>query len=1234
MYQASEKVRKALEETVSYSVFSRVILEAELNGYVDYTFDFPESVDDTLFPADDVFRVRRPAGGLPKSLIDEARVSDVTIDELCYEKDRNWYRVPSPWSNYKYFRSEERAFAFDGEDVAVFDSGPLIFEVEYESTISCNNIVLGFEAANGVPGLVEIEVLRGGQWQAIGDYEVPESGLLRVHFDEQWSGTESYSYSFDRIDGIRFSVLFMTTSGAAVELIQVSPRLSIDISDRIINVSVSKSSQESSLSSPAGASSSDSATLSIANDDGFFDFLNQNSPLAGLTDVNVAFYVSDVIDEDRVPQGIFYANSWDYDSTGTVSIDCSDFSKFLQAQSIENCFYMDQDIRFVIADILERSGIVKYRVCFAQADIDNSSPFYYFNDDQSVWEALQQIATAEQAFFYFDGDGRFVWNSRDFWWASEEIDYEIISRAEGNKLANLQSYGQSFSIVANKATVKYFPTDLLVVRPDKVQQLITEFGITPLYARDERVLNNVLWRLDRPTALISSQIGNEIDENSEYILVNPVVIDVLPEEGIMLIDSEYIRFSKKPRIVGPINKQRIEDIISDRIDQISIAIQDAAQRKSVSQNDVRIVFAENVLWPNSALGCPDREIEDETPVQGFFVILRADDFFLQYNASDNGVPFLCAIADLTEEKENISYWTYIDEALDFVEGEGGIQVENALFVEKRGEFNSDIKNHSTLPVPGGSAYTFIGSPPSVIEPQNRLFATESFENSRLKIRTNRYDFQTVHHYSPNSDGKYDIYGTQLFFPETDIKDAVGRVVGREYLSQGIAGMFVNQTTPGTGYYIELVSEEFARFTRSPIQNVRIWKYDEIQFFPFPDGEDGEDPEPETRTIIRLLAGYLPENFLTLSLDDIIAVAGVPLPVISDTNYNLNVYVKEKFYDLESIIFSGEGDIEIDTGLIRIGEDIFLAPEQFEVEGGEGEDNLIRGVEITVYVDGRRIFRTVDYEVGDNQVYTEGKWGVFARGSTDVDFEYIYAINRLGDRSELSKAQFAIRDQIRGGFIDNTLEHFTSLFNNGRNIYFFDDFGAWARQVIEFDVQNEITPAIFSSLFISNESAVFKVYEDLDQFSSRFALGTRLRGNPELGEIVLLSGDDANLGSSMTTFVSGPPVNRSEEEIVTRVNEKAAWRRGEEEVFVESVWIQTKAQAERIADWIVQRWSEPAEVIDAQIALDPRLEVGDLVSLSVPENSIFPESNLYHITNIEKTVGDSPAMSVTLRRARF
>lgn len=1202
MQTVSSRASDLIEKNVKYDVFSRVLIDVELNGYNSYGREegeggqilFPASREPNIFPEDSVLLPRRPLGGLPKLIANEGRLSSTSIDTLELEKSpffdgedsqppKIWWRTPSKDSNYKYFRTLDTAKNSLGGGVFEFDS-PLDFIVEYQDLMRLNKLVLGFEYANALPSEVHVSILQEGSWVSIGSHEPDPNGLIVLSFNGDWIRGDEYSYEITSLEGIKLTISTMQTqfsgeddpvSFPAVELIQISPRISIDISDRVISTSASRSSQEMMINTPIGVSATNTYNINISNNDGFFNENNQQSPMAGLVDVNVKFTIVDLIGGDdneefeEIPQAVAFSNNWGFEDNGTVAVECSDFGKFLQSRSMENSFYKNRDVRFVVADILERAEIVNYKIFYTQEDAESQTPYMYFEEDMQVWEALQAIATSEQAFFYFDEQGVFNWYSRDYWWSNDQVDYEILSRAKNDKLANLVSYSTQYTTTVNKITCLYYPTDFL--------------------KRGGELINNFLWEKTEPEILLASPLLSEINADSEYIIVPPGDFVFYPDEGIVNIDAEHIRYSKKPRqIDGP--NPAIESQIQSLIQKVDFILQDVATSLGISKEEVDIIHVEKVLWPNSLLGrqVGTSLIFNTSPVQGFFAIVRAEGNFYQYNSSLTQRPFAVGFAPETEDDPEFSYWNLINDELVFTQKTAGYTPSNALFIEERGVFDSKKENHSFTPSEEAFTQTFRNFPSEIVSIP--ALAQNFVDRSNLKLRTNTIDPSLIHHYYPNipssqsgSGPNFGIYGCELKFPAS-----FDRERGLFYDAQGIAGMFINQGDPGTGYYIELITTQYASVTEDNKREVRVWKF--------------------VNDKIRLLGGFFPEDFVlfALSLDELLEITGATVNVFPQVPYKLSVFAEKKQY--------------------------FISQDEFEENIFDGEDGgepsiLVDGVELIIYLNGRRILSITDKDTQNNTIYTEGQWGVYARSNTIVDFEYIYAIDRKGDTALLDKSEFAIRDQINGGYTDNILEQYLTQYRQLRNEFVFDDFGSWIREVKEFDVNYEIAPALSAALFISNESKVYKIYSNLDQFSGKFALGNRTR------EFVVLSGDDPGTQSNMSLSVYGVPINQSESEEIKRKDERSVWRRGEEEIIIDSQLVQNRDKAERISDWTVGRWGRPSQMIEANVALDPRVQLGDLATMSIPEKFIT-EDQKFHVVAIEKSVGEAPSMTVSLRRAHF
>ena len=72
------------------------------------------------------------------------------------------------------------------------------------------------------------------------------------------------------------------------------------------------------------------------------------------------------------------------------------------------------------------------------------------------------------------------------------------------------------------------------------------------------------------------------------------------------------------------------------------AIEDLAQRESISPDAVEVVSVEEVVWPDTSMGCPHPDMRYAQVLQdGMRIILRADGREYAYHSGGHRAPFLC-----------------------------------------------------------------------------------------------------------------------------------------------------------------------------------------------------------------------------------------------------------------------------------------------------------------------------------------------------------------------------------------------------------------------------------------------------------------------------------------------------------------------------------------------------------------------------------------------------------------
>jgi hypothetical protein len=72
------------------------------------------------------------------------------------------------------------------------------------------------------------------------------------------------------------------------------------------------------------------------------------------------------------------------------------------------------------------------------------------------------------------------------------------------------------------------------------------------------------------------------------------------------------------------------------------ARQDLARRLSISTEDINIIEARQVVWPDSSLGCPQPDrMYAGVLTSGYLIKLQFDNREFEYHAGKNGAPFYC-----------------------------------------------------------------------------------------------------------------------------------------------------------------------------------------------------------------------------------------------------------------------------------------------------------------------------------------------------------------------------------------------------------------------------------------------------------------------------------------------------------------------------------------------------------------------------------------------------------------
>lgn len=219
-----------------------------------------------------------------------------------------------------------------------------------------------------------------------------------------------------------------------LHLIEVSPRLEIDLSDFVEEVSINKSLDSQNTALPISSINANDVSITFSGIPAvngaaivpIFSSQSDNSLtiLSKMLRRNVKFYVNfnvrdyamlgstPVADQNTyVPAGVFYSDSWEENDIQSVSVQGYDVSRYLQSLPVPDYVANLKTVFEVITNILDLAGFTDYDYDSLYTICNNKRQpldiaYYYCNSSSStVVDALNKIFVAYQIGAYIDEYG-------------------------------------------------------------------------------------------------------------------------------------------------------------------------------------------------------------------------------------------------------------------------------------------------------------------------------------------------------------------------------------------------------------------------------------------------------------------------------------------------------------------------------------------------------------------------------------------------------------------------------------------------------------------------------------------------------------------------------------------------------------------------------------------------------------------------------------------------------------
>lgn len=435
MRQADTLLHDALRNDAEVFCTPKLIAEWNHNRYTKVTADnenpteADNSFDPDYFPAESVTDANRPNKAAAKLVVEEGNIFDPNSNAEIR------YTLSSIDDIYRYWLSQDRTDStgtFPLADDGVSTTRPFIV---YDAPVLSNYIVIKLQNSFASPAQYFVKIRKDGVWySSVTNPTIQADGSIRLYYDGVWSDIESMGDPI-AIDGVMLQVdsmgpgrdlednittytrtrgpdntanVFQTDGhNCHLHLIEISARLRQDISEHLINTNTVTDMGSQSILYPIGTITTNQSTITLSNTDRTFNDNNPDSPYFGLIKQNVKLLPSYVYEiggqQEEITDGIWYVNSWGGDDEAQKSVDCSDYSKFLQAITPPKMLFSNLTFPQIVCRVLDSVGFVNHNIDLS--DTDDIVPVFWTDGSKSVWEVLSDLSEGTQTAVYFDSLG-------------------------------------------------------------------------------------------------------------------------------------------------------------------------------------------------------------------------------------------------------------------------------------------------------------------------------------------------------------------------------------------------------------------------------------------------------------------------------------------------------------------------------------------------------------------------------------------------------------------------------------------------------------------------------------------------------------------------------------------------------------------------------------------------------------------------------------------------------------
>jgi hypothetical protein len=1055
---------------------------------------------------------------------------------------------------------------------------------------------------------------------------------------------------FEYLSGIRIVVDTMNVKDSTFDLIEISPRLVMNISEKTLNYSVNKSASDLGLSGlPVGQLIASNGSIEIFDYDQAFNENNKESIIAKYIDRHVKFKFYEVIVNVKgwdyyVPIKTLYSDTFPKrDLMGkTVSVSLRDLYWYLESLTAPQILMTEVSVSSAVSLLLDHIGFSNYTFKRVANEKEIIIPYFFVGPDKSVAEVLQDLAVSTQTAMFFDEYNNFVMMSKDYFMPTQD------QRATNFELKGTKDFDRN-EVVSNKTN-----------QNTKLSNIIS-VTVQPNNLYNDGVINYT-------TRHIQRSIGSLRQAS--------------------LLDEERL-YTYKPVLLWEVSGTENTKSINNEVGTQSAYVLSAIPLNSTLSADVPTVKNNIVINNTFSLGEAAYWI---TRYNGYFYsqgeIIKYD--AVQYNVTGFGNVWITSVEDYQNYFAKLPFngkiyptgLVRIYSEPKYFEQSGVVRLQNGPVVKHgRGQFGTEVVEHSA----GISDYW------------------KSDENIKGCYMASEYLFEKAT--LPATTG---VLSAGKLTDTNISSDALARTASRtgiikNFMSTAIVGEITTKTQQlpgsiqssalsltGPNFTTKEKPRNFISYVHKPLQDKKYKHFGtRMRIIGKIEGNEDRGQTSNGSSTYYVVNGSTPDKNIN------IAGGSAGLAVMLNPTTNVGYYfeiaalglgnLSEKdretvsnvfFYKVKSSdgkaipvgLWDGIAEITVDDGKFT-GQSRMFAEENPTVYDLAVEyEDIGKTRRFYLYMNGRLI-KTVD---DNDPLPAYSNLALFTRGSSRAMFENVYALcNNYSQNTTFSlgapvnsvfgdteiDANESFRKYAISGLIQNTyLSGIGSSEPPKYNIYF-EEFGSIMREAASFNFKydkaypaltakisptfNKIKGYVVSGFRAGSYGAEFMIFNatdtaiTLDETSGNYL---RIQGitftqesdnNLTVDEYFSKNSTESNPQFVADRLISNPYKFKQDYQDI----KLSRMTYGKKDFALDTPYIQSQDEASGLMKWLVEKITKPRKSAGVKIFAIPTIQLGDIVTLDYTENGssmVSDPKNRFVVYNIEfSRNSDGPEMTLFL-----